>query len=187
MPNPRLAHRYAKSLVDLSTEKNQLETIYADMKLLQTICKSNKDFVNVLQSPIIHHSVKTKIIEAVVTGKVSDLTALFLKLLVSKGREFELPEIVTAFIEQYNAIKGIHKVKLTTAVALSDDLKNSIASKAATEGGLGKVELEANVDESLIGGFVLEFNNNLVDASIARDLRDIKQQFSKNIYVNTMR
>lgn len=187
MPNPRLAHRYAKSIIDLATEKNQLEVVYADMKLLQGICKTNKDFVGVLQSPVIHHSVKTKIIEAVVTGKISNLSDLFLKLLVSKGREFELPEIIAAFIDQYNAIKGIHKVKLTTAVALSDDLKTSIANKAAAEGGLGKVELEANVDESLIGGFVLEFNNNLVDASIARDLRDIKQQFSKNIYVNTMR
>ncbi len=187
MPNPRLAHRYAKSLIDLSTEKNQLETTYADMKLLQSICKTNKDFVSMLQSPVIHHSTKIKIVEAVITGKISDITTLFLKLLVSKGREANLPEIVEAFIDQYNKINGIHKVKLTTAVALSEELKQSIATKAATEGGLGKVELETNVNESLIGGFVLEFNNNLVDASIARDLRDIKAQFSKNVYVKSIR
>lgn len=187
MPNPRLAHRYAKSLIDLSTEKNQLETTYNDMKFQQAICKSNRDFVVMLQSPIIHASVKTKIVEAITSGKISDLTAMFNKLLINKGREFELPEIITAFIEQYNTIKGIHKVKLTTAVPLSEELMNNITAKTAKETGLGKVELEAVVDESLIGGFVLEFNNNLVDASIARDLRDIKQQFSKNIYVNTMR
>jgi F-type H+-transporting ATPase subunit delta len=187
MPNPRLAHRYAKSLIDLSTQKNQLETVYADMKLLQSICKSNKDFVSVLQSPIIHHTKKIKIIETVLTTHISDLSGLFLKLLVSKGREFELPEIVISFIDQYNSIKGIHKVKLTTAVVLSEEIKTSIANKAAKEGGLGKVELDVHVDESLIGGFVLEFNNNLVDASIARDLRDIRKQFNKNIYVSSMR
>lgn len=187
MPNPRLAHRYAKSLVDLSVEKNQLEIVYADMKFLQLACKSSREFVSLLQSPIIAADKKIKILEAVCSGKVSDLTAQFNKLLVHKGREFELPEIVNAFIEQYNAIKGIHKVKLTTAVEVSEELKKSIVAKANTEAGLGKVELETKVDESLIGGFVLEFNNNLVDASIARDLRDIKKQFGKNVYVQNIR
>ncbi len=187
MPNPRLAHRYAKSLIDLSIEKNQLETTIADMKFLQSICRSNKDFVQVLQSPIINSTTKNKIVEAVTKTRVSELTNLFVNLLINKSREGDLPEIADSFVQQYNDIKGIHQVKLTTAVAISDDLKNSIATKAATEAGLGKVEIETKVDEDLIGGFVLEFNNNLVDASIARDLRDIKTQFSKNIYVNSIR
>jgi F-type H+-transporting ATPase subunit delta len=40
------------------------------------------------------------------------------------------------------------------------------------------------VDEALIGGFVLEFNNNLLDASIARDLKDIKKQFLNNEFIS---
>ena len=107
--------------------------------------------------------------------------------MIKKGREFELPEIVEAYIDQYNAIKGIHKVKLTTAVEVSEELKKSIIEKAVRESGVASVELETKVDADLIGGFVLEFNNNLVDASIARDLRDIKKQFSKNLYVPAMR
>ena len=46
MPNPRLAARYAKSVLDLSVEKNQLEEVYADMQWLNRVCKSNRDFVN---------------------------------------------------------------------------------------------------------------------------------------------
>ncbi len=187
MPNPRLAHRYAKSLIDLAVEKGQLEAIYADMKFLQLVCKSSKEFVTLLQSPVVTADKKNGIIEAITAGKVSEITASFNKLLVKKGREFELPEIVNAVVEQYNTIKGIHQVKLTTAVELSEELKKSISDKAAKEGGLGNVELETKVDESLIGGFVLEFNNNLVDASIARDLRDIKKQFAKNVYVPSLR
>ena len=45
MTNPRLATRYAKSLLDLSVEQNQLEDVYSDMKLLKGIHKSNPDFV----------------------------------------------------------------------------------------------------------------------------------------------
>ena len=50
-----------------------------------------------------------------------------------------------------------------------------------------KIELESVVNEDLIGGFVLEFNNNLVDASIQRELRDLKTQFEKNVFVQQIR
>ncbi|MBC7587798.1 MAG: ATP synthase F1 subunit delta [Chitinophagaceae bacterium] len=186
MPNPRLAHRYAKSLVDLAIEQGQLEAVYADVKYLQAVCKSSKEFVNLLRSPIIKADKKVQIIEAVTTGRISAITAGFNKLLVVKGRERDLPEIVEAIIDLYNEIKGIHKVKLTTAVEISDEIKKAITAKANTEAGLGTIELETTTDESLIGGFVLEFNNNLVDASIARDLRDIKKQFSKNLHVPSL-
>jgi F-type H+-transporting ATPase subunit delta len=183
MPNPRLAHRYAKSIIDLAVEKGQLEAVYADMKYLQEVCKVSREFVNLLKSPIIKADKKAQIIEAVTAGKISAMTARFNKLLTTKGRENDLPEIVEAVIEQYNEIKGIHKVKLTTAVEVSEEVKKAITTKINAEAGLGTLELETKTDESLIGGFVLEFNNNLVDASIARDLRDIKKQFSKNVYV----
>lgn len=187
MPNPRLATRYAKSLIDLSTEKGQLEQVYADMQYLQAICKSNPDFVSLLRSPVVKADKKDSIITAITKGNVTVITASFNKLLVAKGRESDLPEIVNAFIDQYNTINGIHKVKLTTAVTVSDELKNSIVNKVKSNSGLERVELETKTDESLIGGFVLEFNNNLVDASVLRDLKDIKKQFSNNEFIHNIR
>ncbi len=115
------------------------------------------------------------------------MTSAFNQLLINKNREFYLPEIVDAFIEQYNVIKGIHKVKLTTAVAISEEVKKEIVNKMISETSLQNIELDTQVKEELIGGFVLEFNNNLVDASIQRDLRDIKKQFESNVYVPQLR
>lgn len=186
MPNPRLANRYAKSLVDLAIEQNQLELVYNDMKYLQAVCKGSKDFVNLLKSPIIKADKKVAIIEAITASKVTTLTNLFTKLLVTKSRERDLPEIAAAFIDQYNVIKRIHKVVLTTAVEIGEDLKNSIKAKAEAVKSIGIVELETKIDERLIGGFVLEFENKLVDASVARDLRDVKKQFAKNVYVSNL-
>lgn len=186
MQNPRLANRYAKSLIDVAVEKNLLEQICADMKLLIAMIKSSKEFYNLLKSPIVKADKKIAIINAVTDGKINAVTTLFNKLLVSKGRESELLDIAEAFVEQYNAIKGIHKVTLTTAIEISADVKATLENKIKAEQGIGLVELETKVDESLIGGFVLEFNNNLVDASIARDLRDVKKQFAKNIYVSEL-
>ena len=187
MPNARLAGRYAKSLLDLASEQGQLEAVYADMKYIHEVCHASSDFVNMLRSPIIKADQKNSIINEVLKNKVGVLTNSFTVLLVKKGRELELPEMAKAFIEQYNAIKGIHQVTLTTAVAVSEDIKRSIEQKVKTAHSFASVELESKVDPSLIGGFVLEFDNNLVDASVVRDLRDIKKQFQQNLYVPQMK
>lgn len=187
MLNPRLAGRYAKSLIDLSVERNQLDEVYKDMQYLQAVCKASREFVVLLKSPVIPKDKKNSALTAVTSGKISELTAAFNKLLINKNREFYLPEIVNAFIDQYNAIKGIHRVKLTTAVPVSEEVKKSIVNKMTAENSLQHIELESVVKEELIGGFILEFNNNLVDASIQRDLRDLKAQFDKNIYVQQIR
>lgn len=187
MPNPRLAARYAKSLIDLATEKGQLDAVYADAKYLQAVTKESREFTNLLRSPVIKADKKQSIINAVTNGKVNALTTAFNTLLVNKGRESDLPEIMDAFVEQYNALKGIHKAKLITAVPVSEELKNAIVGKTKAEAGLSNVELETVVDDSIIGGFLLEYNNNLVDASILRDLKDIKKQFNQNVYIQNIR
>jgi F-type H+-transporting ATPase subunit delta len=187
MPNPRLAGRYAKSLIDLAIEQDQLEAVYKDMQYLQAVCKSSPEFVNVMRSPVIKADKKQKILAAITGGKISELTASFNRLLVSKTREEYLQEIIVAFIAQYNSLKGIHTVKLTTAETVSEALKQAIVNKIKSETPLQHIELETAVNGELIGGFVLEFNNNLVDASIARDLRDIKKQFRENVYVRQIR
>jgi F-type H+-transporting ATPase subunit delta len=184
MANARLAGRYAKSLLDLATEQGQLESVYADMKYLHAVCQASSELVNVLRSPIIKADQKNSILAEVFKNKVGLLSSSFMVLLVKKGRENELPEMASAFIEQYNAIKGIHQVTLTTAVAVSDELKKSIEDKVKSETSFATVELTTKTDDKLIGGFILEFNNNLVDASIARDLKDIKKQFLNNEYIN---
>lgn len=187
MNNPRLAGRYAKSILDLATELNQLDAVYADMKLLQDICKTNADFTALLRSPIVKPSTKDKILDAVVAGRIGTTTATFIKLLVNKGRESFLPEIANAFIDQYNTIKGIFKVKLTTATAVGDDVKDYIVNKVKSSTTIQNIELETVVKDELIGGFTLEMQDTLVDASILRDLKDIKKQFLENVYIQKIR
>jgi len=186
MTNPRLATRYAKSLLDLAVEQNQLDAVYADMKLLKQLLSGNPDFVNMLRSPVIASDKKDKIIEAVIGKNLSKLTLLFAKLLTAKTRESNLPEIVTAFIGQYNSMKNIHTVKLTTAAAVSDEVKNNIVSKVKGNTS-GTIELETAVDPNLIGGFMLETDGTLVDASILRELNEVRRQFLSNEYIQSLR
>lgn len=187
MSNQRLAIRYAKSLVNLAIEKNQLEEVYNDIKLIDGIVKTNPDFVAVLKNPIIKEVEKKQIIEAIISGKVSPLTASFISLLSLKGRELNLPEIITSYIEQYNTIKEIHKVKIATAQELSEEMKNMFINKIKSANNLKNIELETCVDEHLVGGFILEMEGKSIDASIVRDLKDVKKQFANNDYIHKLR
>src|SRR5690606_18993692 len=122
MQNPRLAARYAKSLIDLAVEKNSLEDTLADIKYLDSICRNSIEFTNMLRSPVIKADKKLEIITAVVGDSLKPLAQAFIKLLVNKGRESNLPEVAAAFVQQYKQMKNIKTVKLTTAAPVDDNL-----------------------------------------------------------------
>jgi F-type H+-transporting ATPase subunit delta len=187
MKNPRLAARYAKSLIDLAIEQNKLEEVYTDMRFILRICKSNPDFVAVLDSPVIKPTAKGRIIESITENRVGVLTTAFIKLLVHKTRELNLPEIASSYVDQYNEIKDIHKVKITTAIEMTEELKTSILTTVLDNIALENIDLETVVDESLIGGFILESEGKSIDASILKDLKEIQLQFFNNEYLHKIR
>jgi len=187
MPNPRLAARYAKSLIDLSLEKGQLEPVYQDMQWLQAACKGSRDFLNLLRSPVIKADTKRKVLEAATAGKLSELTTGFIRLLVSKGRESNLPEIAAAAIELYKQYKNIYTVQLTTAAPVDDAVRAAIVEQVKKSAGVQHIELEEKVNPDIIGGFVLQLGDKLVDASIAYDLRAIAKQFDNNDFIYKIR
>jgi F-type H+-transporting ATPase subunit delta len=184
MQNPRLATRYAKSVLDLAVERNSLERMLKDMQLLHSICSQSHDFAAMLRSPIISADKKLNVITLILKNhEVGELTYAFISLLVTKGRESNLPEIADAFITQYNALKNIRTVRLTTAVAMSTDIKKSIETKISGYMPADTVDLKVGIDESLIGGFVLEVEDRLYDASIKKSLSDIKSKIIDYSYV----
>jgi F-type H+-transporting ATPase subunit delta len=183
MTNPRVAARYAKSLLDLAVEKGQLEPVYSDMLYLQRLTKESRDFLNLLRSPVVKNETKARALNAVTNGNVSDLTAAFINLMVSKNREIALPEIITAFVSQYKDLKGIKIVKLTTAVPVSDTVKEAIIVQVKKTENIQNLELQEVVDPAIIGGFVLQTGDKLIDASIAYDLKNVSRQFENNDFV----
>ncbi|MFL5808083.1 MAG: ATP synthase F1 subunit delta, partial [Flavisolibacter sp.] len=110
MLNPRVASRYAKSILDLAVERGQLEEVYKDMLYLQQLNQGSKEFLSLLRSPVVKPDTKIKAVNAVTAGKISDLTKSFTTLLIKKTREAVLPEVITSFIQQYKKQKNINTV-----------------------------------------------------------------------------
>ena len=183
MQNPRLATRYAKSLLDIAVEKNSLEDTLKDMQLLKSICTQSYDFVVMLRSPVISSDKKLKVIKLLLEGRnVSKLTDVFINLLVAKGRESNLPEIADAFQAQYNELKHIRTVKLTTAAPITDKTRKNLEKKIAGFMPADTIDLKTIVDESLIGGFVIEVEDKLFDASVKKSLNDFRSKVIDQSY-----
>ena len=65
--------------------------------------------------------------------------------------------------------------------------RRKIIHKIKAESGVQNIELETGVDHTLVGGFTLQMADTYVDASILRDLNDIKKQFLNNEYIHQIR
>ncbi len=186
MQNPRLAARYAKSLLDLALEQNRLEETLKDVQLLDNICSVSNEFRAVLNSPIIGGEKKLSVIKAVAQDALSPLTVSFVTLLVTKTREESLPEMLKAFIAAYNDLKNIKTVKLATAVAMDDKMRQALLDKISSLMPDATVQLETSVDSDLIGGFVLQSGDKLFDASIRKKLHDMRTNIMDSSYISKM-
>jgi F-type H+-transporting ATPase subunit delta len=187
MPNQILSDRYAKSLLDSSIDAKQLDRVYSDVLELQRIFATNAELVGVLNSPVILEEDKEKIMNAIAADKLSPLTADFSRLLIRKGRESYLPEIMQSFIKLYKQYNEIFTLKMITAVPISEELQQEVVNKIKEVTAMKKIEVVTEVRESIIGGLIFEVGDLIVDASIGFDLNKIRQQFQSNEYVYQIR
>lgn len=180
----KVASRYAKSLIDLAVEQNKLDRILEDMQSLREAVKS-RDLFLLLKSPIVPASKKTEIMKLIFEGKLDELTMAFINILITKGRESHVTEIVGEFLAQYKRIQHISTVKITSATALSDDKVEAIKAKFLTSSTTDdKLDVTTAVDPELIGGFVVEYDDKVYDASMLHKLNNLKKNFTKNLYVS---
>ncbi len=172
----RVAIRYAKSLVSLADEKGLLEDVKNDMQLIFDTCKNSRDLRLMLKSPIIYNDKKLSILKEVFAKNLNELTVSFIEIVSRKNREAVLVAIAEESIKVYNSLKGIQTAKLVTAFEVDKVLKEKFISIVKEVSGKDKVELEVEVDTSILGGFVLTVGDKKLDDSIATKMSTLKRQ-----------
>lgn len=187
MRNTRVANRYSKALMDLAVETKQVEAVKKDIDMLRKA--TTGELNQVLLSPIIRHDKKVQVFTAIFSGKITPLTESFFNLVFAKGREVALVEILLEFDAEYRRMHGVKTLQLTTAMPVSEAVKNEIREKfEALPRYQGiKMEVTETVDENILGGFIAQIEDLLFDASIRHDLAVIKKQFVENMYVQKIR
>ena len=178
----RIAGRYAKSLIDLAVEQGKLDRVLEDIKGFQSAV-GNKDFSLMLKSPIINVTKKAQIFEAIFGEKFDKMTMAFLNIILNKNREPLLGDIANEFVNQYRNFNSISTVKITTATEMSERDLNQIKERFLESSSTQEnIEIVTGVDPKLLGGFVVEFDDKLYDASVAHKLELLRKEFTKNEY-----
>src|SRR5690606_2171694 len=158
--------RYAKALFSVAKEKELLQVLKDDVKLIYDASRHSADFIRMLNSPVIKPSDKVRVLNVIFGRKISALTMNFLELTVKNDRESFIPAICRVVLD---LVKKEHNIK-TAIITTAKELDNGSLEKAeeVLESELGTtVELTAKINERLIGGMVLQIDDKQYDASIA--------------------
>jgi F-type H+-transporting ATPase subunit delta len=178
----KIANRYARALFDLSLELNNLEKVRKDIDLIHSVCQASKDFTLMLRSPVIRADKKILVINEIFKSKIEEVSLNFLLIITRNKREILIPEIVIQFVEIYKVHHKIITVGITTAVQLDEGIKSKILTLLEKRAN-AKIELNEKVDDELIGGFVLSYEDKQYDASILRQIKNLRREFDINLYI----
>lgn len=172
--------RYAKAVLQQGTQDNSTEEVFADMVGVQKTLADSKELRIALQSPVIGASDKESVLLELFDDNHATTKSL-IKVLVANGRTNSLGDVASGFVQLYNESKGLKVVTVTTATAITPEVEAKVMAKAKELTASDNITLENEVDESIIGGFILRAGDMQYNASIANQLSNLRKEFSNSL------
>jgi len=176
MKSTKSAIRYAKALLELSIENSNLDEVSSDMKRIVESSNETNDFKVFLSSPVIKSDKKIEVLKVLFVG-FEKLTNSFIDLITKNKREYLLIEIAEAYLYLLKKHQQIVPVSITSARKLEKETLNQILDKMKSHVE-GDFEVTEEVDESLIGGFIVRLDDKQIDASVLTQLNRMKQELA---------
>src|SRR6056300_1742846 len=177
MNGNRAAIRYAKAVLQQAKEAGVAEKVFEDMQIIFNTIAASKELQHLLKSPLIKANDKKEALLKIFEDGSKEIKAM-IGVLIDNQRTQLLADVSKNFIDLYNDEKGVKVAQVTTAIPLSDEIEQKVLSKIKELTGSTKVTLENNIDESILGGFILRIGDLQYNASIANKLSKIKREFS---------
>lgn len=168
--------RFAKALIAYAKANGKEGQVYEEMKTLATYYTDVPDLRRAIENPVLDADKKLDLLCEAAGGKnVSDELKRFFKLVLDRRREKFLQFMAWSYIDLYREDKNILMGKLITAVP-SKRLVQHLADFVRKQ-TQSKLELDTEIDPNIIGGYVIEVAGYRLDASVANQLKRVKQQF----------
>ena len=172
----KAARRYSIALYSIAEEKSSVSELAKDFTYVLELIAGSRDLELFFKSPVINNAKKLAAAKEIFESKVSPMTMNFMNLMIKRGREALTKDIMNDFLNLKKEKEGILNVSVKSAVALSDEEKKSLGNKIDSYTGK-KSDMTYEVDKSIIGGFVANINDTILDASIKRQLEMLRDKF----------
>lgn len=167
--------RYAKAIFELAKEAGELERVTEELGQFSDALKQSAELGNVLSSPGLPMEQRQDVLQALLTkAGASKTTTNTLRLLTERGRLGALDAIVAAVRERADTEGGRVRARVRTATPLQPNQVAAIAKGLAVV-TQREVEVDVDLDPSLIGGVVAEIGSVVYDGSIKSQLRRLKE------------
>lgn len=167
--------RYATALLAFTTESSAETRMYETAKMLIRNFDEQPRLRTVLENPVVKSPQKKQLILLASNEVEGDFFERFIDLLLLKNREGYLYLIMLKYIDMYRAQKNIFKATVTSAAVL-DATVTARLSSIIEKKRKGNLELEMKIEPAILGGFILDVDDTRWDASLKRQLQQIKNE-----------
>ena len=169
--------RYADALVKYVRETGNGDSVCAQAEKLAHVLGEVPDLSRMIAAKdVVSDAKKRELLRTALGEPMLPELARFIDLLLGNGRIGALRYILLDFAERYRRSKGIRQAHLKVAVPPSEELLTRLAALVKERTG-DEAQIDVEVDPSLIGGFVFDIDDAIIDKSVARKLELIKLQF----------
>lgn len=193
-----IATRYATALLKLVEETGSGELVAAQVQVIEKALDEVPDFRRAVDDPAVAAVQKISLFEAALKDSMAQELHKFLELLIRNGRIGDVRLVLTTFVTEHYRSRHIKRARLVVADPALLDPEPTPSDPVPVEGALRQAQrpalesrlreligketgcellLETKVDPSLIGGFVFEVEDMILDASVSRQLDVIRHQF----------
>ncbi|MEX0993891.1 MAG: ATP synthase F1 subunit delta [Balneolaceae bacterium] len=161
----KVARRYAKAFLQIAIEQDIVEETLNDVLTIKKTIDTSRDLMLFLKSPVIKSGDKRKALEEIFSDQIQPITQQFITLLIRKGRENLLHEIMSGFVKGYKDYAGIIDVNVFTAMELPEDQKQKLSDvlERATQ---KQINFTYHLDEKLIGGLAVRMEDTVIDGTV---------------------
>ncbi len=165
---------FAEALFMLAVEKDCLKEFKSDLDKVKAVFSENPDYSLLLSSPDISNEKRAELIDAAFSSEIDEYIINFLKVLCKYNKIGLLEETVKIFSELKKQAENRVSAKVYSAVPLSDEQIEKLKDKLTAKLG-SKVKIKTAIDPDIIGGIKIQFEDKIIDGSIKKQLKDIKE------------
>lgn len=163
---------YGKALYMAAKEVDKVQLVRDEAREVLSIMKSEPDFVEFINTPVIPARDKKEVLEKIFGGNICEELLNLLYVLVDKGRSRHIAKIFAVYEGLIDESEGYALGRIISVTPLKEEQLKKFEAETAKL--LRKnVRLKNETDPGLIGGVRIFVDGKLIDASLRSRLDNL--------------
>ncbi|MDP9222849.1 MAG: ATP synthase F1 subunit delta [Actinomycetota bacterium] len=175
MTQGELIRGYAEALFRVLQAEGELDNVEDELYRFGKLLESNYDLKQALADQTLPSEQRAKVLDALLSDKVSPHTLGLLQFIVNQGHARQLPEILSDLSDIAAEARNAAVAEVRTAIPLDEDQRKKLAEALSRATGKN-VEVKALVDKSVLGGVYAKIGDTVIDGTVRRRLQRLKEQ-----------